>query len=266
MKNTLYRASVYVLFAAVPLGGFAAIHKVFQREGEEGKQKVETQRNELKQEFKERRDTLKEEVKGKVEQFKQEVRERKDALKGAGKEEKQAAKQEFKERRAALGEEIKKKREEFKAEAKTRKEELKKKVGENRAERIEQFFKQMTDKFEAALDRLDGLAGRIEERINAAASSGKDVTGARSELEKGRVKIKEAASELESAKTKYAEAIKNPDVKAAFADVKKIVQGIAVKVKDAHAALIRTITVLKGVSGSGATAPPVETPASQPTQ
>lgn len=256
MKNTFYRVSVYVLFAVVPLSGFAAFHKIFQREGEEAKQKVETQRNELKLELKERRDAFKEEVKGKAEQLKQEVKERSGTLKGASAEEKQAAKLELKERRAAVGEEIKKKREQFKADAKTRKEELKKKVGEKRAERIEQFFNQMTQKFEAALDRLDGFSVKIEERVDAAVSSGKDATQARSELESGRLKIKEAAAELESAKAKYAEAIKNPNVKAAFADVRKIVQGIAQKVKDAHRALVRSVAELKGVGGgTGATTP-----------
>jgi seryl-tRNA synthetase len=123
----------------------------------------------------------------------------------------------------------------------------------------------MTDKFEAAIDRLEGLADRIEERIDTAASSGKDVTRARSELEAARLKIKEASSELENAKSKYAQALKNTDVKAAFAEVKKIVQGVAAKVKDAHGALARVASGLKGVGGPR-TAQPAEATTSQPSQ
>ena len=114
----------------------------------------------------------------------------------------------------------------------------------------------MVRKFEVALERLEKFADRIEARIAAAASEGKDVSKARSELEVARIKIKEAAAELESAKAKYAEAIKNPNVKAAFADVRKIVHGVAEKVRAAHQALVRSVKELKGVgAGTGTTTP-----------
>lgn len=245
--KTILRFSIAVVVAGslAPYGALAAFHQVFQQRKAGDDQQVEERREEFRQELKDRRDAIKNEVKDKVER-----------LKDGAKEGAVGRKAEAVMRGNSIKEDLTKKRGEFETKANARREELKKKVGEKRAVRIEQFFNKMVGKFEAAIGRLADFTDRIEARINTASGAGKDVAKARNELESGRLKIKDAAAELESAKAKYAEAIKNPDVKAAFADVRKIVQGVVQKVKDAHSALVRSVAELKGVGGGIGTTTP----------
>lgn len=208
---------------------------------------LKEQREALKQELQQKRDQLKQEVKGKREAVKQEVKEKRAALKTEIKGKEEALRQEAKEKREALHKELQDKRKAFEQEAKARKEELKKKLGEKKAERIEQFFKKMVEKFEAAIGRLDKLADRIEARLNKAAERGKDVAVLREKLKTARAKIDEARTALQDARAKYAEAVKDPDFKIAFAKVREVVDGVAKKVKEAHAALVDVINSLKGI-------------------
>lgn len=250
MKNGMRFSAAAVLAGALaPVAAFTAFHGVSgERNAADNHPVIEERREEFKQELKDRREAIKNGVKNKVERLK-------DGVKGSAAGRKSGGMA----RGSSIREDLAKRRAEFEAKANVRREDLKKKVGEERAERIEQFFNQMVGKFEVALERLEKFADRIEARIAAAASEGKDVSKARSELEVARIKIKEAAAELESAKAKYAEAIKNPNVKAAFADVRKIIHGVADKVRAAHQALVRSVKELKGVGAGTGTMTPAST-------
>lgn len=193
----------------------------------------------------ERRATTREEIQSKRDTLRDEVRQRREALK-----------KEFEERRQALRADAERLREKFRQDAQVRRDELKKKLGEKRAERVEQFFTQMLRKFEAAIARLTQLADRIAGRLNEAEARGRDVGALRTQLEQARTKIVEAEKALEDAKAKYTEAAKNPDFKAAFKNVREIVNGVQEKVKDAHKALVDVVNSIKGLGRGTATTTP----------
>lgn len=159
----------------------------------------------------------------------------------------QVLQQEAKQKREVLMRETKAKRETFKDEALKRVEALKKKVGEERAKRIDQFFNQMVKKFENAIDRLNGLADRIESRLNKSETAGNDVSKIREQLKSARDKISAAQTALNDAKTKFKEMANSQNPKEAFKQVKVLVQGVAQKVKDAHRALVDVVNSIKGL-------------------
>jgi len=182
---------------------------------------------------------------------------RQDTLAEKARQQKEALQKELKERQAALKAEFDKKKEEFRLKGEERVQALKNKLGEKRAQKIEQFFRQMVGKFESAIGRLDGFADRIEERINKAAETGKDVMTARDKLSLARQKIEEAQTFLQNARIRYSEATKDKDFKVAFQNVRTIVSELKDKVKAAHSALVDAITALKGIGRGTATTTPV---------
>ena len=161
--------------------------------------------------------------------------------------ERQNIKQEAQQKRQAAMLEAKNKRETFKAEAQKRIDALKKRVGEERAKRIEQFFNQMARKFENAIDRLNGLADRIESRLQKSEEAGNDVSKIKDQLKSARDKISAAETALNDAKAKFKEMANSQNPKEAFKQVKILVQGVAQKIKDAHRALVSVVNSIKGL-------------------
>lgn len=235
-----------IIGAMAPVAVFGAFHEVLKERVEDQKEKIRQERDELKQKIDERKDALKE----KSRELKGELQERRDVIK-----------RDLEVRRTAMKAEVKQMRDDFRAKTEARKDELKKKFGEKRAERIEQFFNRMVGKFEAAIDRLERSAERLEQRINAAVAAGRDMTKPMADLAAAQAKIDEAEKALTDAKAKYAELGTSQDAKKKFADVKALVQGVEQKVKDAHAALVRTIAGMKGmgtVTGTTTSAAPAQ--------
>ena len=269
------------------------------------RQEIKSGRDAIKKEVIEKRDTVKQEIQQKREAVKGGIKEVKDAVRnelqmkrenaaGATKEVREAVQGEIKERREALNaelkvrrealetefkakrealkEDVKQKREEFKEKATERKDELKKKLGEKRAAEIEKYFNAMVRKFEAALDQLQKLGDRISARLDTAEANGKEVTALRESLVKARTAINDAEQAFESAKAEYAKAAASTDVKGAFANVREVVQGVATKIRSAHAALVDVVNSIKGLGGGTAektpavVAPSSESVAPAPTQ
>lgn len=168
--------------------------------------------------------------------LRQEVKQKRDVLM-----------QEAKQKRESLMQEAKTKREAFKEEAKQRVEAMKKKLGEERAKRIEQFFNNMVRKFENAIDRLNNLAERIESRLTKTEDAGNDVAKQRDLLKVARDKITAVETALSDAKAKFAEMAKSENPKEAFKKVKELAHSVAEKVKEAHKALVDVVTSLKGL-------------------
>lgn len=237
MRKTIFYL-ILPIFLVLPLFSFGAFHDGLKQEREADKQALEQKRDALKQEVQQKRDVLKKEIQEKKDLFTQETREKREALR-----------KEMEVKKEALKDEIKKKRESFKDEAKKRREELKKKLGEEKAKRIEAFFQKMVEKFENAVDRLDKLADRISSWLDKAEDNGKDVVALREKLAAAKTKITDVEKALDEAKVKYAEAVKEPDFKVAFKKVKEIVKGVSEKVKQAHRALVDVVNSIKGLGG-----------------
>ncbi|OGF64159.1 hypothetical protein A2661_00230 [Candidatus Giovannonibacteria bacterium RIFCSPHIGHO2_01_FULL_45_24] len=161
--------------------------------------------------------------------------------------ERQNIKQEAQQKRQTQMLEAKTKRETFKKEAEQRINALKKRVGEERAKRIEQFFNQMVRKFENAIDRLNGLADRIESRLQKSEEAGHDVSKIKDQLKSARDKISAAETALSDAKAKFKEMTNSQNPKESFRQVKTLVQGVAQKIKEAHRALVGVVNSIKGL-------------------
>ncbi|KKT28578.1 MAG: hypothetical protein UW81_C0025G0004 [Candidatus Giovannonibacteria bacterium GW2011_GWC2_44_9] len=159
----------------------------------------------------------------------------------------QAIQQEAKQNREVLMQEFKAKRETFKTDAQKRVDALKKKVGEERAKRIEQFFNQMVRKFENAIDRLNNLADRIESRLTKTEAAGNDVSKQRDLLKVARDKITAVETALGDAKTQFGATALSENPRTAFQKVKELVKGVAQKAKDAHRALVDVMNSIKGL-------------------
>lgn len=177
----------------------------------------------------------------------EDLRQKQEALRQETKAKREALMQEAKTKREALMQEAKTKREAFKDEAKQRVEAMKKKLGEERAKRIEQFFNNMARKFENAIDRLNNLADRIDSRLKKTEDAGNDVAKQRDLLKVARDKITAVETALSDAKAKFAEMAKSENPKEAFKKVKELIKGVAQKVKEAHRALVDVVISLKGL-------------------
>ncbi|MFY9463068.1 MAG: hypothetical protein WAP52_02700 [Candidatus Sungiibacteriota bacterium] len=226
-----------------PLVASAAFHEIFQ-------QKTDTRTKAV--EMRDQRG----EMKAKAVQIK-------DDAKGEMKEKTAAMRKEMQEKRDTLREEMKKKREDFQVKAAERREALKKKIGEERAGRIEKFFAEMTEKFESAIDRLEKVADRLDDRLNAFTAPAADMAILQDKLTAAHAKITEANAALLDAKIKYADAVKDADLKAAFRKVHDIVQSTAAKVKEAHRALVEVTAAIKGVAEKAAPSTPTNATPSQ---
>lgn len=161
--------------------------------------------------------------------------------------------QEAKKKREEVQQEMQKKQEEFRAEAEKRKQELQKKLGEERGKNIDMFFSRMMEKFENTVGRLNDLANRIESRLNDAEANGRDVSSARTALVSARGKITSIQTNLDAARANYKTAVGASDFKASFANVKSVIEGVKEQTKQAHAALVDVVTMLKGMSSSTTT-------------
>ena len=177
----------------------------------------------------------------------QELRQKQAALKQEAQKKRQALEAEMKTKRDALMQEMKMKRQTFEQEKQQRIDALKKKLGDERAKKIEQFFNNMVKKFEAAIDRLNKLADRIDALLNKAAAAGKDVSAQKTALQAARVKITAVETALGDAKTQFGAMAKSADPKTAFQKVKELVRGVEQKIKDAHSALVNVVSSTKGL-------------------
>lgn len=236
--------TVMASFAAMaaPFAAGAAFHEILQ-------QKKIDARPAMREEMKTQMTQEKEEMKGQVKEMRDAMKEKMDAMR-----------KEMQAKRDTLREEIKKKREEFQAKAGERREALKKKIGEERAKRIEQFFAKMTEKFENAIDRLEKVADRLEDRLNASTAPAVEITPLKEKLAAARIKITAADAALADAKVKYAEAVKDTDLKAAFRKVHDIVQATTVKVREAHQALVEATAAIKAAGSRGQNPPATPVP------
>lgn len=177
----------------------------------------------------------------------QEAKAKKEALQAEVKAKREALQVELKTKRDAVITEMKTKRQEFEQKAKERVENLKKKLGEERAKRVEQLFNNMARKFEAAIDRLNKTADRIDALLKKASASGKDVSKQMDILTAARGKISAVETALQGAKAQFAAMAQSADTKTAFNKVKELIRGVEQKVKEAHAALVDVVKSIKGL-------------------
>ncbi len=236
LKKLVLGSTLILISTGVPLSAFAEMATT-------------TLRKQINQQIKEKRETVNTQIKEKREEANAAVKAKFEEAQKL----KKAVAEKATEMRKTMQAEIKAKRTIFKNETEERVNALKKKLGDVRAKKIEEYFKRMVKKFEAAIDRLNDLSDRIEKHLNKLADNGKDTAGLKDKLAKARAKIGEAETALENMKTKYGEMASSTDPVKKFKDVKKLGEMVTPKLKDAHRSLVDVINSIKGMSGTSAT-------------
>lgn len=113
--------------------------------------------------------------------------------------------------------------------------------------RLQEAVTKMERSLEARVGNLDSLAARIQTRIGKIQAEGKDMTAASAKLVEAQKKIAEAKAELAKLKTANATMVASAKPATAFANIKnRSAKTVVVKIKEAHKALVDTITIMKG--------------------
>lgn len=147
--------------------------------------------------------------------------------------------------REGLRMEIKNERDAFKTKTNERRDDLKKSIGDAKAQRVEMYFTNMTDRMDAMVDRLDTLADRTQSRLDKIHDAGKDTAEPQAALDAARLAIAGAHSAISDAKTKFSELSTSTTPKEEFPAIKELINIIKIKSKEAHAALVEVINSIK---------------------
>lgn len=162
--------------------------------------------------------------------------------------------EEFQVKRASTTEALKERREELEAKRasttemlKQKREEVRNNLEEKRKENIRAHANRMSERFGAAFDRLDTLAGRIEERLAKLESVNKNIqtASAHALVEDALLKIDEGRLLLENLSGEIELALASEDPKVAFADVRESTNEVAAMVKEAHKLLVDAVKSIK---------------------
>lgn len=124
---------------------------------------------------------------------------------------------------------------------------------ERRQERVRFFFNRLTERFQAAINRLRRLIARIESRL-AKIETEEEINTIviRITLDTAREKLDEAETALVEAQTGFEDTLINENPKEAFADVRDLVRGIKQQLVEVHRLLVHLIGDIKGLrAGQG---------------
>jgi chromosome segregation ATPase len=245
MKNKLFLAVVIASIAFSPLLSNAeegsasvdanidaSINKGSPRESEariKAREDLEIRKKELEQ----KRETMKADIEAKRETMKAEIDAKKDEID----EKKDTIKAQIEERRQNIKSEV----EERKSNA----------VGVIK-ERIGTFTQNVIKRFNAAIERLDTLAGRIDSRIAKIEAEGGDTAKAKELMAVAKTqletaKISTSGVELEVKALISVEASTTAEIKDEFDSLKDQIEKAKGDIKKAHSSLIEVINSLKKV-------------------
>ncbi len=172
-------------------------------------------------------------------------------------ERRESLKEEMEEKRENLKKEMEEKREGAKEELETRKETLKDKMEERKdgaltkiQERLKKFNENVIERFEAAVERLEKLAQRIDSRIAKMEAENIDVKGAKDLMVVAKLKIETAKTSIsgidfESEVIASSTATTTVAFKKDFESLKLQIEKAKTDIKAAHAALVDVINSLK---------------------
>ena len=175
------------------------------------------------------------------------------------------------------------KRDEMRQKIEEKKEGLKQRLDEKRKEIIKKFWSNMKGRLTAAINRLEKLADKIEDRI----AKFEDLTekqGKERDYSKAKAKLASAREEIELAKATLRETdlavnelFESADPKEMFTEVRRLAKSIIEHVRLTHIILIEAVTMVRGASanleeaespspGPMDTTSPTTTPTATPTE
>ncbi len=182
-------------------------------------------------------------------EMKEKIGEKREDIKNMTKEEKENLKEKMKENKELI-----------KEKAKEVKELLKK---DNNGERVKAFLR-----FDAAIERMNTLASRVESRITKLAGEGADTSAATAEVAKAKTSIANAKTKFDELKTKLqtvnstettsdenaTDADTKTDNKAFRAETAPLVKAIKDELVNAQKSLIKAVKILRDNAKSTSTA------------
>lgn len=151
-------------------------------------------------------------------------------------------------------------KETFRGEAEARLRALHKRLSEDRAERIEEFFGRMVERYERMTERLSDFADRLEAHIDRLERSGADMTAGKTALGDARLKINEALAKLDAVRGGYSDFADDTDLRRAFGQkVRETVKTLNTAIREAHQALIHAAQAIRQATGGVERQRPQET-------
>jgi ABC-type transporter Mla subunit MlaD len=168
-----------------------------------------------------------------------------------------ARKKEIEQKRETLKTEIEKRKTEFKTEINNKKEEIKSEVEKRKEgaisqikERLAKFTSNTVERFNAAIDRLEKLAQRIDSRIGKLEAEGVNVSKAKELMVIAKLKIETAKTSvsgisLQSELTASSTATSTAMIKKDFDGLRAQLDKAKTDIKAAHAALVDVVNNLK---------------------
>ena len=135
-----------------------------------------------------------------------------------------------------------------KGEIKEKREEVRQRLDERRKEIIAKYFERMVHRLGAAIERQERFIERIESRIQKFKERGANGVEAERLIAEAKVKVQDAKDALVAAEAAFEDLKNSEDPKTFFEEVRELIHGVTQAVKDAHTAIVKAITVLKGAS------------------
>ncbi len=158
---------------------------------------------------------------------------------GAGDRERiQNLRKDLKEKRDETKAKIKEAREQKRDNEKAEKDKDKIENQAKRKEQLSSFWDKVSEKLGRLLENEDRYINRLKERLEKAASNGKDVTALNTKLEAAKKLVADARTAVKDAGSKVADIIKNNDAKVAREKIEALVKELREKIKAAHQVLV----------------------------
>ena len=183
---------------------------------------------------------------------------------GAVQEKSETVPQKREEQRAEPKENVQEKRRGEREAVKEQRAAAKERLSIERSAKVRGLLMKTIRRFYAALERLEGLAKRIESRLSKARGAGRNVDAADTVYNQAQAARRDARAALDAVKAKLDLSRSAEDPRAALEGVRADLAAVKEKVKAAHAAFVAAITALKGLGGGAPTGAPA--PTAQPAQ
>ncbi len=129
--------------------------------------------------------------------------------------------------------------------------EIKSDVVVRRNDRIRNFAQRMVDRLNAAIARLNKFVTRIDARLDKVTAEGSDtIDAARAKLDEAQTAITAAQTSVNGIMSAVETALASGTPQENFREVIDLVHSARDKVKEAHALLVETIRLIKGMSSA----------------
>ena len=143
---------------------------------------------------------------------------------------------------------IQDKREEIKLRIEQKRATRQAQLTEKKQERVRTYFGRLTNRFDAAIKRLEILIERIQSRVTKLSESGEiDTSDIEAQLAEAKELLNKASADLQAAADSMDEVLDANDPKTAFGVIKETITAVKTKLKEVHLILVHTIGDIKGL-------------------